>query len=52
MSQAEERLVEVNFAANLRAQAEDWQTAKNLRRYCEAMDVAYSDHPESAEWLA
>lgn len=51
MRQAEERLVEAHRAAQLRAQADAWHQAESLRRYCDAVDAAYGDRHETAEWL-
>jgi hypothetical protein len=51
MRQAEERLVESHRAAELRAQADAWSAAENLRRYCDAVDAAYGDRATTADWL-
>jgi hypothetical protein len=51
MRQAEERLVETHRATQLRAQADAWHRAEKLRRYCDAIEDAYGDQPETVEWL-
>jgi hypothetical protein len=52
MDQARERLIETHRATQLRAQADAWDEACRLRRYCDAIDVAHGDHPPTAQWLA
>ena len=52
MDRARDRLVEAHRAAHLRAQADAWQQAMRLRRYCDALEAAHGDHPDSAPWLA
>jgi hypothetical protein len=52
MEQARQRLVETHRASHLRAQAEAWEQAERLRRYCDALAEAYSDNPRTAEWIA
>jgi hypothetical protein len=52
MRQAEERLVESHRPAHLRDQGSSWHAAESLRRYCDAMDAAYGDRSQTAEWLA
>lgn len=51
MAEAAERLVEDGRTKHLRAHAAAWQEAEMLRRYCEALDAAYGDKPDAAEWL-
>jgi hypothetical protein len=51
MRQAEERLIETHRATQLRTQADAWHLADTLRRYCDAIEAAYGDRPDSAEWL-
>lgn len=51
MAEARERLAESNRAADLRTQADAWQTAENLRRYCDAVEAARGHRVETAEWL-
>lgn len=51
MRQAEERLIESHRAACLREQSDAWSRAEILRRYCDAMETAYGDKPETSEWL-
>jgi hypothetical protein len=50
--QAEERLIEAHRGVCLREQGAAWHAAESLRRYCDAMETAYGDRPETAEWLA
>jgi hypothetical protein len=52
MNDAKHRLVESHRASRLRAEAERWATVETLRRYCEAVEVNYGDHGDTAEWLA
>ena len=52
MDQARQRLVETQRIGLLRAQAKAWKEADLLCRYCDAMDEAHGEHPESAEWIA
>ncbi len=52
MRQAEQQLVEANRAANLREQARCWQEAESVRRYCDVVEAAYGDRPETAAWLS
>ena len=52
MDQARELLVETHRAAQLRAQADAWDEARRLRRYCDAMDATHGDHPGTAHWIA
>jgi len=52
MEQAKKRLVESQRAAVLRSQELAWREAERLREYCDAMEVAHGEHPESAEWIA
>lgn len=52
MDQAREQLVEAHRAAHLHAQADTWQQADRLRRYCDALEAAHGEHPDSATWLA
>jgi ElaB/YqjD/DUF883 family membrane-anchored ribosome-binding protein len=52
MDRARERLIEAHRAAHLRAQADAWQQADRLRRYCDALEAAHGAHPDSAHWLA
>jgi hypothetical protein len=51
MRQAEERLIESHRARCLREQGAAWHAAETLRGYCEAMNAAHGDRPETAEWL-
>jgi hypothetical protein len=51
MEQARERLVESQRVAVLRSQEQAWRGAKRLREYCDAMEAAHGEHPESAEWI-
>jgi hypothetical protein len=52
MDHARERLRDANRAAHLRAQAGAWREADRLRRYCDAIEAAHGDDPDTAEWLA
>jgi hypothetical protein len=52
MAQAKARLVETHRADQLHAQADAWQQADRLRRYCDALDAAHGDNAVTAEWLA
>jgi hypothetical protein len=52
MQQAKERLVESHRAEYLRAQANEWKTAQDLRSYCDAVEAVYGDQPATTEWLA
>lgn len=52
MDQARTRLVEADRAARLRAQAEAWRQADELRRYCDALEAAHGDDPVTAGWLS
>jgi hypothetical protein len=51
MDRARERLLEAHRAAHLRAQTDAWQEATRLRSYCDALEAAYGEHPDSAPWL-
>jgi hypothetical protein len=51
MHQAEERLVETHRGTQLRGEADAWHLADTLRRYCDAIEATYGDHPDTAEWL-
>jgi hypothetical protein len=52
MAQAQERLVEAHRAKHLRAQADAWQEADRLRRYCDALESAHGADAGTAEWVA
>lgn len=52
MDQARERLVETHRLAVLRSQEQAWREAGRLREYCDAIEAAHGEHPESAEWIA
>ena len=52
MDRARKRLVETQRAALLRSQEQAWREAERLREYCDAMEAAHGDRPESAEWIA
>ncbi len=52
MKRARKQLVETQRADLLRAQAAAWGEAERLRAYCDAMEAAYGERPESAEWIA
>jgi hypothetical protein len=52
MDEARERLVEEQRATHLRKQADAWQEVERLRRYCDAVQAAYADRSDTAEWLA
>lgn len=52
MEQAKKRLVESQRVAVLRSQEQAWREAERLREYCDAMEVAHGEDPESAEWIA
>jgi hypothetical protein len=51
MDRAKVRLVETQRAALLRAREKAWREAEHIREYCDAMELAYGDDPESAEWI-
>lgn len=51
MGRAKEHLFEAHCAAHLRTQADAWQTAEHLRRYCAAVAASYGDHAKAAEWM-
>jgi hypothetical protein len=52
MAEAKRRLIESYRAAQLKAEAEAWQTANLIRRYCDALETAFGDRPETTEWLS
>lgn len=52
MERARRSLVETQRAALLRAQEQEWREAERLREYCDAMEAAHGQEPESAEWIA
>jgi hypothetical protein len=52
MQRAKQRLVEVHRAAHLRAQADAWQEAERLRRYCDAVEAVHGCNPQTSAWLA
>lgn len=52
MEHARVTLVEMQRAAQLRSQEQSWREAERLREYCDAMEAAHGDDPESAEWIA
>jgi hypothetical protein len=52
MAEAEESLVESHRAARIRAEADAWHTAESLRHYCNAMESAFGDRSDTAEWLS
>lgn len=52
MAEAEERLIEAHRAEKLRAEAEAWLLSQSLSRYCDAMEAAFGDRAETAEWLS
>jgi hypothetical protein len=52
MEQAKTRLVETHRADQLHAQADAWDQADRLPRYCDALDAAHGDNAVTAEWLA
>jgi hypothetical protein len=52
MEQARKRLVESQRAAVLRSQEQAWREAERLREYCDAMEAAHGEHPDSADWIA
>jgi hypothetical protein len=52
MEQAKRRLVETHRLAHLQAQADAWQETERLRRYCDAVETAHADNPQTTEWLA
>lgn len=39
-------------AEDLADEEQAWREAERLREYCDAMEAAYGEHPESAEWIA
>jgi hypothetical protein len=51
MEQARQRLVQEYRASHLRAQADAWQQAEELRRYCNAAEATYGDRSDTTEWL-
>ena len=52
MDRARVKLVETQRAAMLRSQEQSWREAERLREYCDAIEAAHGDDPESAEWIA
>jgi len=52
MAQAREQFVEEHRAKHLRAQAGAWLEAEHLRRYCDAIEAAHGEHPETTELVA
>jgi hypothetical protein len=52
MDRARARLIETQRAGLLRSQEKAWREAERLREYCEAIEAAHGDRPESAEWIA
>jgi hypothetical protein len=52
MHRAEERLTEAHRVHHLSAQAEAWSMAERMCRYCDAVEAAYPDNAETAEWLS
>lgn len=40
------------FGAALEAESARWEQAQRVRRYLDAMELAYGEHPETAEWIA
>jgi hypothetical protein len=52
MDQAKERLLEAHRADHLRAQADAWRQADELRRYCDAVDAAYGHNSDTSAWVA
>jgi hypothetical protein len=52
MDQIRHRLVETHRASQLRTQAEAWEQAGRLQRYCDALAAKYGDDPRTAEWIA
>jgi hypothetical protein len=52
IAEAKQRLIESHRAVQLKAEAEGWQTANLIRRYCDALETAFRDRPDTAEWLS
>ncbi len=52
MAQAKERLIEKHRVTHLRQQANAWEQAERLRRYCDAMQAACGGNRETARWIA
>ncbi|HXE43838.1 MAG TPA: hypothetical protein VN635_01440 [Conexibacter sp.] len=51
MDEARRRLVETHRTSQLLAQAQAWNQADQLRRYCDALAAAHGDNPKTAAWL-
>jgi hypothetical protein len=51
MREAEARAADERRVAHLRSQADAWEEADRLRRYCRAMEEAYGDHPATGAWI-
>jgi hypothetical protein len=51
MREAEVRAADERRVAHLRNQADAWEEAERLRRYCRAMEEAYGDHPDTGAWI-
>jgi hypothetical protein len=51
MREAREALLEAHRATQLQEQAQAWQTAAELRRYCDAVESEHAGHPGTDEWL-
>jgi hypothetical protein len=51
MREAEVRAADDRRLAHLRRQADAWEEADRLRRYCCAMEKAYGDHPDTGAWI-
>jgi|GEM_PF-1716837 len=51
MERARRELVEAQRAEALRAQVSAWHDADLIRKYCDAVEVAYGDDAKSAEWI-
>jgi hypothetical protein len=52
MDDARKRLMADERRTLLFAQERAWRDARSLREYCDAMEVAHGEHPDTAEWLA
>ncbi len=52
MDDAKKRLMADERRALLFAQEREWRDARSLREYCDAMEEAHGEHPDTAEWLA
>jgi hypothetical protein len=51
MDEAAERLLHDHRANQLRNQADSWDQADRIRRYCAAAEAAHGDRTDTASWL-